>query len=110
MTIYEQVENIMNDAKMALDEKLCYQKSRDMINNPIDISKYTMDLRVAMVTILSLGHFNEDEAILILPHPNECITRYLEMYSRVLHGERFYIEIFNSYGLKTGKTQIIVGD
>lgn len=108
MTIYKQVENIMADAKMAIDEKICYQKSREIMNNPIDISNYNMDLRVAIATILSLGHFNEDESILILPHPSECTTRYLEIYNRVLHGERFYIEIFNSYGLKTGKTQIIV--
>lgn len=92
MTIYEQVEGIIMDGRMALDEKLQYQKS-SVMDNPINVSNYSMDLKVAMITILRLGVFQKETASFLLPHIDQCVRGYIDTYIRMLTGEKFYITV-----------------
>ena len=95
MTIYEQVRNILNDARTEIDEKYQCQDSL-VLENGINISNYNTELKVAMIAILTLGYFDRASNTFRLPNVNQCIDGYLKVYSRVLDGDRFYVDVMES--------------
>lgn len=78
---------LIKDATATLNEKLACQK----ITDSIDISNYTMDLKVAMATILRLGLFEKDSCNLLFPNIDQCIRGYTDTYSSMISGEKLYI-------------------
>mgnify|MGYP004466115137 CR=1 FL=1 len=99
MTIYEQVRNILNDARTEINEKYQYQDSL-VLENGINISNYHTELKVAMIALLTLGYFDRASNTFRLPNINQCIDGYLKVYSRVLDGDKFYVYVMESGTIK----------
>lgn len=99
MTIYEQVKSILNDARTEIDEKYLYQDIA-ILDTGINISNYHTELKVAMIAILTLGYFDRASNAFRLPNINQCIDGYLKVYSRVLNGDRFYVDVMESGSMR----------
>ena len=99
MTIYEQVRNILNDARTEIDEKYQCQDSL-ALENGINISNYHTELKVAIITILSSGYFDRSENAFRLPHISRCIDGYLNVYNKVLNNDRFYVDVMESKSIR----------
>lgn len=99
MTIYEQVRNILNDARTEIDEKYQCQDSL-ALENGINISNYHTELKVAIITILTLGYFDRASNTFRLPHINQCINGYLKIYSRLLDQDKFYVYVMESGSIR----------
>ncbi len=99
MGIYEQVRNVLNDARTEIDKKYQYQDSL-VLENGINISSYHTELKVAMIAILTLGYFDRASNTFRLPHINQCIDGYLKIYSSLLDKDRFYVNVMESGSMR----------